>query len=216
MSELDDQLRQLVEEACKHPPGSLDRQKNLTQIIRLTSRKLWREAVPYYQDALQQTWIYFCQNLCEHKTGQRYDPSRSSVTTWLNFYLRRRLQDFAITQQQQQARTVSGQARFSRSGEQEDITDPVDNLAAEPDVPPILEEVRTWAEKDISGELRRVHIEGHPQITCQVLILRRLPPETSWKDLAAELGLGVSTLSSFYQRQCLPRLRKFGQAEGYI
>ncbi|UBF23748.1 sigma-70 family RNA polymerase sigma factor [Kovacikia minuta CCNUW1] len=211
MSHLDEQLRRLVEEACKHPPGSFDRQRCLTQIIRLTSGKLWRENVPYYQDALQKTWVYFCQHLCERGTGERYDPNRSGVITWLNYYLRRRLQDGFIEVQSRQKKFASVPA----SSDDERLN-PVDLVPANPDVPPILDEVRSWAETDASGELRRVHIEGCPQVNCQVLILRRLPPETSWKALSEEFGVAVPTLSSFYQRQCLPRLRKFGESEGYI
>jgi hypothetical protein len=215
MSEFDEQLRRLVIEACSHPPGSLKRQRALTQVIRLAMRKLWKDSSPHYADALQQTWIYFCQNVCEGKTGAKYDPNQGSVTTWLNFYLKRRLQDFFIDAQKQQATRVSGQRRQSRSGEM-DIVDPIENLAAEPEAPPILEDVKAWVEADVTGELRQVHVAGHRHVTCQFLILRRLPPETSWKDLAAELGLSVSTLSSFYQRQCLPRLRKFGESQGYL
>jgi hypothetical protein len=216
VSDLDQQLRQLVKEACQHPVGSPDRQKRLTQIIRIVSGKLWNENVPYYQDALQQTWIYFCQNLCEAATGERYNPDRSTVTTWLNYYLRRRLQDGYIDTQKQQVRTAASQVRSSRAGDSSEVVNPVDSLPARPDVPPILEEVRAWAEADTRGELQRIHIEGHPQVNCRELILRRLPPETSWKELAEEFGLAVSTLSSFYQRQCMPRLRKFGESQGYI
>ncbi len=216
VSDLDNQLRQLVEEACQHPPGSPDRQKRLTQIIRLVSGKLWKESVPYYQDALQQTWLFFCQNLCEATTGDRYNPNRSTVTTWLNYYLRRRLQDSYIETQKQLTRTASIQVRTSRTGEPDEVVNPVDTLPSDPDIPPILDEVRVWAEADESGELRRIHIEGHPHVTCRELILRRLPPETSWRELSQEFGLTISTLSSFYQRQCLPRLRKFGESQGYI
>ena len=216
MSELDQQLRQLVNQACSHPPGSPARQRNLTQVIRLCAGKLWRESTAYYPDALQQTWVYFCQNVCEATTGDRYDPDRSSVSTWLNAYLRRRLQDFSIDAQKQQATRSTGLGRSSRSGETGEVVDPVELLPAEPDVPPILQEVREWAIADPTGELKTVHIEGHIQMTCQLLILRRLPPETGWKQLSAEFGLSVSTLSSFYQRQCLPRLRKFGESEGYL
>ena len=216
MSELDQQLRQLVKQACSHPPGSSVRQRSLTQVIRLCAGKLWRDSAVYYPDALQQTWVYFCQNVCEATTGDRYDPDRSSVSTWLNSYLRRRLQDFSIDAQKQQVTRVTGLARSSRSGETGDVIDPVEMLPAEPDVPPILQEVRDWAIADPTGELKAVYIEGHAEITCQLLILRRLPPETGWKQLSAELGLSISTLSSFYQRQCLPRLRKFGQSEGYL
>lgn len=217
MDTISDQLRSLVIEACRHRPGSVERQKSLTRIIRLTSQKLWRENTPYYEDALQQTWVYFCQNICEANTGEPYDPTRGSVVTWLNAYLRRRLQDFYIDSQKQQARTaLPKNIHSSKAGEPSEKLDPVDNLEAAPDVPPLLEEMRIWAEKDSTGELRRTHVQGHPEVTCQELILRRLPPETSWKTLAAEFGLSVSTLSSFYQRQCLPRLRKFGESEGYI
>ncbi|MDJ0689538.1 MAG: helix-turn-helix domain-containing protein [Xenococcaceae cyanobacterium MO_188.B32] len=44
----------------------------------------------------------------------------------------------------------------------------------------------------------------------------RLPPETSWQELSKEFGISISTLSNFYQRQCMPRLRNFAKSEGYI
>ena len=216
MNPLEELLRRLVEEACGYPLGSPERQKLLTQIIRLTASKLWRETTPHYQDALQQTWLYFCRNICEGTTGQMYDSSLGSVITWLNVYLKRRLQDFYRDQQRQQARTVSANINTARSTDASEIIDPVDNLPAEPDVPPILENVRLWAEKDQDGQLSQIHIQGRPQVNCQILILKRLPPEVSWKELSAQFGLPVSTLSSFYQRQCLPRLRKFAEEEGYL
>jgi hypothetical protein len=57
MTDLDRQLRELVERACSHPPGNAVRQKCLTQIIRTIDRKLWRESTTGYEDALQQTWL---------------------------------------------------------------------------------------------------------------------------------------------------------------
>lgn len=213
MKGLEEQLKELVTQACTHPAGSAQRQKYLTQIIRLVTNKLWRDTTAYYQDALQQTWVYFCQNICEGNTGEPYNPTRGSIITWLNFYLKRRLQDFYTSTQRQQARTVT--ASLSALSE-----------LAQPSTPlkiwlpkltfPLLDEVKRWVETDPAGELRRIHITNHPEVTAQALILRRLPPETSWKTLAAELNLSISTLSSFYQRQCLPRLRKFGESEGYL
>jgi hypothetical protein len=216
MDRVEEQLQRLVTEACRHPVGSAQRQRNLTSVIRLIANKLWKENTPYYEDALQQTWVYFCQNICSGNTGEQYNPTRGSVITWLNTYLKRRLQDFYIETKKQQATIFLGRQRQSGGGEASETADPVDNLEASPDVPPLLEEVRTWAKTDPTGELRRIRLQGHPQVTAQVIILRRLPPETSWKTLAAELGVPASTLSSFYQRQCLPRLRKFGESEGYI
>jgi hypothetical protein len=207
MSDIDVQLREWVTEACRHPPGSPARQRHLTKVIRVVSSKLWRESAAYYQDALQQTWVYFCKNICNG-----YDPNLGSVATWLNAYLKRRLQDFYIDLQKRRSSEVS--AWQDRDGEAIDV---IDGLADQRgDVEPIWEKVKAWAEADTTGELSRLHIEGYPQVTCQVLILRRLLSETSWKALSQEYGVPIPTLSSFYRRQCMPRLRKFGESEGYV
>lgn len=89
MDDQDAQLQQLIQTTCQHPPGSLQRRQGLNRIIAMIqrSRKLFRDAIPDYEDALQQTWIYFCRNLCEAATGQAYDPALGSVSTWLNAYL---------------------------------------------------------------------------------------------------------------------------------
>ena len=216
MVQFDEQLRCLVSEACGYPPGSPQRQKLLTQIIRLTANRLWRESTPYYQDALQQTWLYFCRNVCEGLTGKIYDPTYGSVITWLNAYLNRRLQDFYTNQNREQATTVSPRVRQSTSGGIRETIDPVDNLPATPQAPPILEDLEIWAKTDSEGELRRTYIKGRPDVNCQVLILKRLPPEVSWRELSEEFELSIPTLSSFYQRQCLPRLRKFAELEGLL
>ncbi|MBF2065393.1 MAG: sigma-70 family RNA polymerase sigma factor [Calothrix sp. C42_A2020_038] len=210
MSQLEE-LRRLVEEACGHPPGSPQRQRLLTQIIRLVAGKLWKENSSYYQDGLQQTWLYFCRNICEG-----YDPDRGTVITWLNVYLKHRLQDLYLKIQEDQIRKAPSNVLQLSSGDKSEIYDPIENIAAPPDTPPILENVKLWAKCDKSGDLRQTHIQGRPDVNCQVLILKRLPPEVSWRELASEYGLTVSTLSSFYQRQCIPKLRQFAQDEGYL
>lgn len=204
-----EKLRQLVFETCSYPPVSAERRKGLTQIIRLIKPKLWKDTSPNYPDALQQTWLFFCNNICESTTAPQYDPDLGSIVTWLNAYLKHRLQDFRIDEAKENNHRsiyVLGQG----------MPDFLTALEAKPEIPPILETVLEWAEADTQGELSRLHIEGHPQVTCQILILRRLPPETSWQQLSQEFGLSISTLSSFYRRQCLPRLRKFGQFEGFL
>lgn len=212
MKKSQQQVQHLISEACRHPVGHKIRQQRMTQIIRLISAQLWNEQVPYYQDALQQTWIYFCQNLCEAKTGHAYDPDQASVVTWLNAYLKRRLQDGYIHQQKQAATTVRYQA--DPTGDSGPPMDPVDTLVAKPDIPPLLQDVQQWAETSIV--LQKIHITGQPHITGRLLILKRLPPEVPWKVLAAELNVSIGTLASFYQRQCMPLLRDFGQQQGYL
>lgn len=203
-------LKALVANTCQHPKGSPQRQRGLTQLIRLMTRQLWHSPAAYYADALQQTWIYFCRNLCEATTGRAYDPAVASPITWLNAYLKRRLQDFQIAENRSRATTVS---QFSFSDDEGNL-DPVDRLPAPPDVPPWLEQVRAWAES--SPDLEAMHVGKHPEITARVLILKRLPPETPWKTLSADYGVSIGTLSSFYQRQCLSKLRDYGQSQGYF
>jgi hypothetical protein len=93
------------------------------------------------------------------------------------------------------------------------------NVAEQPapaDTPPILEVVQEWVETDADGTLRATHIKGYPHVNCQLLILRRLPPDSSWEQLSQEWGIPISSLSTFYQRKCLPKLRNFGKSEGYV
>ena len=208
MNNAPDELRRLAGEACRHRPGSVHRQRHLTQLIRLVKPRLWRDHNPYYQDALQQTWIYLCQNLCEGKTAKPYNPDVASVATWLNGYLKFRLLDFEQAAQRERSRYIS---TYSDEGG----ATVVESLPATPEIPPILERVQDWLEQNAS-ELRQVHIVNHPEINCYQLILKRLPPEASWQSLEDEFGVSFKTLESFYRRQCRPRLRAFGQAEGHL
>jgi hypothetical protein len=187
-------LRSLITEAKQHFPGSLKRQKALTQVIRLVAPKLWKSNAPYYQDALQQTWEYFSRHV------DRYNPEQATVATWLNRYLRWRLSDLAKPRQEvpfsQFGRNWDGdRAPF------EEIPDKTGDAAL------LLTEVLTWIQTDPTGELRTLHIQDHPEVTAQLLLLKRLPPETSWKALSQAYGIPTSTLSSFYRRHCFPRLR---------
>ncbi len=201
-----DPLYRLITRTCQYPPDSLERQRGLTRVVQaiVQSGKLWRDSSPEYDDALQQTWLYLCRNLCEATTAkQPYDPSRSSVITWLDRYLKQRLEDLRRWRYQQ-SNTASLDAQNTPMP------------AAPPPIPPILEDVKDWVRTDPSGELCRTHIKGYPEVNCQTLILRRLPPRSSWEELSKEFGVPITTLNSFYRRQCFPRLRKFGEHQGYL
>ncbi len=210
---LEEKVQCLVEEARRYPKGHLRRQQCLTQVIRLIERsqKLWREDTPYYRDALQQTWLYFCQNICEATTGCQYDATRGSVVTWLDRYLRWRLQDLRTQANLNAQRTKICMALMSDRPE-----DAVEELPAKPDIPPILEETKNWVLEDPCGVLSQVCVQNRPDLTAQILIEKRLPPEMPWQKISLEYGVSVSTLSSFYQRQCIPLLRSFAQRQGYL
>ena len=204
---LNQQLLQLVVLACLYPAYSLQRRQKLTELVRVVikSGKVWKENTPYYNDALQQTWLYFCRN------PEQYNPERCSVITWLNNCLKWRLQDLRSAKATEQARTVSGQMPGTES-----TANSLENLPAPLDIPAILEETYQWAEADPDGELASTHVKERRDVTCQILILRRLPPETPWKTIAVEFNLPPSTAPNFYKRECLPRLRNFALSQGYI
>jgi len=214
MDEINEKLLKLYRTACDYPARSRQRNKILTKMIRfmdqsggLSRRSSQYYNRDYYEDALQQTRLFFVKNLFEI-----YDPEKGTILAWLNKNLEWKLYELWRQRQQESARTVPSQVE-SDEGE---VMDLVENIAAPPEIQPILEEVKAWVEADADGELRGCHIKGHPEANCQVLILRRLPPETKWKDISAEFNIEVPTLSSFYRRNCLPRLREFGKSKGYL
>lgn len=73
-------------------------------------------------------------------------------------------------------------------------------------------------EADPTGELNSIHVKGYPEATIKALMERRLPDtEMKWRTIAEEFGVkNVTTLRSFYNRQCKPRLREFVQQEEYL
>lgn len=116
-NQLNRQIRRLVIETCQHPSGSLQRNSGLSKLIQAItkSKKLWYSYDPFYEDALQQTWLYLCRNLCEANTGKQYDPEKSQVITWLvitwlNSYLKYRLLSFQQEIKQKKEQEVNPRA----------------------------------------------------------------------------------------------------------
>lgn len=213
MDDLDNQLRQLIAEACTHPPESLERQQKLSELYRLVmkSRRLWREYTPYYNDALQEMWEYCCQNL------QEYDPTLAGVITWLDNYLKKRLRNLRDAHYRQQKREI-----HQRQTQEGETTDPMETIPSRSDIQPILEmweEVLNWVQTDPDKVLRSTYFREYCHVNCQALILRRFPGETPWSTIAAEFRLSESEtkdLPKVYHRKCLCLLQKFGVSQGYV
>ncbi|NEP47181.1 MAG: sigma-70 family RNA polymerase sigma factor [Okeania sp. SIO2H7] len=213
MPTLDQTLRKLIAEAQVLSLKSLKRQQLLQKIYRLVmkSGKLWREYVPYYGDAVQQMWEYCCQHLDE------YDPEVGAVISWFNFRLKKELRRLRDQHNRRRDRTASTQTTSHG-----DVLDPVDRLPSRPNIDPvldILEKTVAWVNADPEGELRATRFRKRSDINAQVLFLKRFPSETPWNEIAADLGLNAAEskdLPKFYNRRCLPLLRKFGVSQGYI
>lgn len=217
MRELEQALSQLIQEACACDRSSPERQQHLNQLIRqlLASGRVWRRAdIPEadFQDILQKSWIYLCCNLCEATTAATaYDPTRSSVITWINAYIKMRVLDYYLEREREQKMRVN-----VREGEDGDLIDPIVGIPAPGEPPPMLQEILNWLERE-SSRLCRIYLRDRPDINCKTLILCRLPhQQVKWNQLAQEFGVTANTLQKFYRQKCLPQLREAGKQLGYL
>jgi hypothetical protein len=83
LNPVDIQLRELAAAACQHAPGSLQRNRHLTQLIHLVQhdRRYYRcgSAQPeHYAEAQSRSWFWLVRNI------HRYDPTLAEVMTWVN------------------------------------------------------------------------------------------------------------------------------------
>jgi hypothetical protein len=206
-------LRQLITEICSRSPNSLERQRGLNRLILLIQRsgKLyqnWQLPQGDYEDALQKTWLYFCRNLCEAATAKNgpYDSERSDIFTWINAYLKRRLQDAQYATWKEENIRV-----LPIKDEQGNVINPLDTVPSR--IPTddsssrILEKIQQWLELN-KKRLLRVHVRDRAESNAYILIERRLYPETTWQELAHEWQVSPSTIANFYQRRCLPLLQE--------
>jgi hypothetical protein len=205
-SHLHDRLLALRAEACQYPRGSVERQIKLDRMVRLINQsgRLWRKNSDVYPDALQRTWLYFCRNLCEATTGECYCPEKATIFTWLNAYLKWEIHRLEIEQGKRYKKFI--QPYVGSDGE---MIDPVENIPspeADSSIPP---EIREWLWADPSGQLRQRHLKNRPDINCQVLLLRKFFQDDTWETLASEFNIKAATLSCFYSRHCIPKLKEF-------
>jgi hypothetical protein len=139
MDELEAKILQLIQETCQHPTGSLARQKGLNQIILLiqkTGKLLRGTGIPDAEEALQETWWFFCRNLCEATSAKEpYNPDKSSVITWINNYFSYRLHDKRISYYEQKS-------KFDFFLEENEQIDPASLIPAPTEPRPILNEIQ--------------------------------------------------------------------------
>lgn len=203
MSDINEKLCQLINEAIRLPPNSREKYEKINEIYLLVtaSGQLWREYKPYYEDALQDMWRYCCQNLHE------YDSAQTQVITWFNRHLKNALARYRHNEE------IRNKKIYPL------INKPLSHRDIEPSLD-LWEQTATWVKKDPDQVLRNVHFPHHPEITAQVIILRRLPPDIpAWKEITQEFNLNDAeskNLPKWYSRNCLPLLRKFGNEQGYI
>ncbi|MEM9814807.1 MAG: hypothetical protein AAF827_00105 [Cyanobacteria bacterium P01_D01_bin.6] len=191
--------------------------ENATNSRPYIAKKLGKsiDAVPeeIYNDALANTWLWFCENLC------RYDSSKGSVINWLNnrlqYSTREELRKF------QKAISLASRSRTSKDGREiefefEDIDAKKPSTDAEMSL--LLESLQKWLKREES-KLKREGLREYPQVNCYSVIYRRMPtfnretqsynPPVSFRELAVELKVPEEKLRIFFNRKCRKKLQKF-------
>jgi hypothetical protein len=69
---------------------------------------------------------------------------------------------------------------------------------------------------DATGELKQLHITKRPDLNCQAITLLRYQG-MKWGDLEVKLDVTTSTASSFFQKKCIPLLKRlYGETLGFL
>ncbi|MCT7973690.1 hypothetical protein [Laspinema olomoucense] len=189
---MDEAIQNLAMEAKRHPPQSKERQLALTKLIETIahSGKLCRPRQgqfshvyeDIYAEALSQLWLFVCQHI------ERYDPDRASFIYWLNYLLKKRFIVEAI-------KIVVGKQDIMITSSDEIEQIPQDE--AEPFTSDLL---RQYIFEDPENRLKQKRLRNHPTFTFQTLLKWRMEGR-KWKDISAQTGVKLATLSDFYQRE---------------
>lgn len=203
---LDQQLKQIAIVAQHYPPKSRERQRALAQLVGIMQRsgKLVRPQQAQFQGFYEEIYAEAVQRLFAHicEKIDTYRPERGEVMQWANFLLRRQ---FFIEASRDLRPTIPKgmNPRTVRWLTLDDLDhdNPVEVNSQL--VPLPSQQILQCLEEDPEGVFQRTHIDRHPAATFQFLAIKRLAGY-SWKELSIELGIGIPTLSSFYQR-CLTK-----------
>ena len=205
MNDIDQQLKQLAVEAQQHPPKTKQRQQALSKLLRAIqqSKMLMRPRrgdfqgfyEEIYAEAVQRLFFHICERIDD------YDPQRE-VLQWANFLLNKR---FFIEVSRNFMPTVPkgvNQKEIIRlTIDDLDRDNPIEVKSQENNS--IFQEVFHYLESDPEGIFRSTYIAKNPTANFQFLAIKILSGY-SWKEISAELGVKIPTLSSFYQR-CLTK-----------
>lgn len=204
LDEGEERLQQLAIAAQRHPPHSLERQQAIGELMSriVQERRLCRPYAGgfsgYYEDiyseALENLWVYICKHI------DKYDPTQATALAWINMLFKRRFFRDAVPK------------ILKEPGERLPLAD-VENLQSRlPEATPSLSSLlREIIEADPDNLFKQAHVEHYPDATFQAIALYWLNG-SSWKAIAEELGLTLSTVSSFYARSLkkfAPKLKEY-------
>lgn len=204
LDEVEERLQQLAIAAQHHSPHSLERKQAIGELMSqlLKEGKLCRPYAGgfsgYYEDiyseALENLWVYISKHI------DKYDPMQATALAWINMLFKRRFFRDAIPKV------------LKEPSERLPLAD-IENLqpALPEATPPLSVLLREIIETDPDNLFKQAHVEHYPNATFQAIALRWLSG-VSWKSIAEEFDLTLSTVSSFYTRSLkkfAPKLKEY-------
>lgn len=228
---VDEQLRNLIDQVCRYPDPSPERQKALNRLLAPIQQLpgIYKSSHQDYPQALNQTWEWVSRKIGEFRP--RPSSLQQSLVTWINGYLKWRIHDlyapdnqYALSLDQPIRSDEGDQTSLIEQLPDRQFTAPTLDLLEvkivqiqEAERQRLGQRVRQYIERDIEGKLSGCHPRKHPECNCQLLAMRLLlqqPPQRI-ADIAREFNMNNQTLYSHWKNNCLPRLQDIGRNFGY-
>ena len=226
---MDEKLEQLIEAACKFPPGSQEwRQAIHRLLIELQQLPgIKKSSHPEYSEALNQTFSWISRNICKEFVSR--GSLSVSLVNWINGYLYWRIRDLysskssnsvsldmpigsergnplieQLSQTNLKTPTLSGLDGYIEQLQQQKKQRIAMNL-------------ELYIEQDPQKKLVSCHPKAYPQCNCQLLIQKRYlqnPPDT-FTEIAQKLDLPLTKLTNHWYGRCKPLLQLIALDLGY-
>jgi hypothetical protein len=197
--------------------------------------KLGKSQHPDYLDALNKTWLWVNQNICEQfKVNDNAVETR--LTTWINSTLYYRIKDLYIQEHKYFQKIQSLDQKISINGNQinsyllsELLSIKNISIPTRTGLDQLIEEIEQQEKQDISDKIEQYinddpeqilvncYPKNHPEANCQILTQRLFLKETPDKmsHIATELNINNQTLNSHFKRNCLKHLQNIAKQLGY-
>ncbi|MDJ0746922.1 MAG: hypothetical protein QNJ32_26755 [Xenococcaceae cyanobacterium MO_167.B27] len=228
---MDEQLKQLIEAACKHPKGSVQwriaMHRLLIKLQKLPGIK--KSNHPYYLEALNQTWEWVSGNICI-KFVPRSESLEKSLVNWINGYLYWRIKDLYL------AKTQKPLSLDAAIGNNEEYISLLENLSATNLKTPTLNgldgyienlqqeriqnialALEDYIQQDPKKRLSCCYPNDYPHCNCQFLAEKRYlqDPADTFRVLAQKLNIPHAKLTNHWYGKCKPLLQKAAKDLGY-
>jgi hypothetical protein len=226
---MDEQLRKLIEEISKHPPGSSQYRKTMHRLLIAIQKLpgLRKSSHPDYLHALDQTFEKISRDICRD-----FQPRSHSLTqdllNWVNGDLKWRIKDLYIQDQKKKNKEESLDRSISYDREETNLGDFLASPTLEglegyleklqnQKIERIGLELESYIDRDPQKQLQNCYPRNYPQCNCQILSQRRFfrdPPDT-FPEIAQELNMPLRPLTNHWFGRCLPLVQNIARDLGY-